>query len=288
MHVEELPGANGHVFSQKSQFSFGGSASNFAAQSTRLGVKTGLVSCIGDDLYGQLALKNLSDIGVDTKPLLVLENQPTGLFFLAEDKKGSNVVFAEAGANGFLEKYIFDDEYLARASTVHIAGGFPMMTKRVAEITSQEGLIFSLDPGRAAAEVDLKSIIKHVDILFVNSVELKDYFGIEPKEKQLRDFAKTFPGILVVKMGREGAIATDGFEYCSSKIFEVPVVDTLGAGDSFAAGFITSWTRAENIEQGLTFANAVASCTITQAGAQIGQPTLEESLSLLSDYRVHL
>jgi len=83
MNVEKLPSANEHVFSQQSSFTFGGSAANFATQSAKLGVKTGLISCVGNDLYGQLIMKNLSEVGVDTKAVLVLDNQPTGLFFLA-------------------------------------------------------------------------------------------------------------------------------------------------------------------------------------------------------------
>jgi hypothetical protein len=57
-------------------------------------------------------------------------------------------------------------------------------------------------------------------------------------------------------LGREGAIASDGFEFCTSRAFDVPVADTTGAGDAFAAGFLTSWTRLEKIEQALHLANA--------------------------------
>ncbi|MFW9850877.1 MAG: carbohydrate kinase family protein, partial [Candidatus Thorarchaeota archaeon] len=210
MNVEKLPTANEHVFSQKSSFTFGGSAANFATQSTKLGVKTGLISCVGDDLYGQLIMKNLNEIGVDTKAILVLDNQPTGLFFLAHSPKEGDAVYAELGANKFLEKHILDEEYLARVRTLHIAGGFPNLISRAIDLATTEGMIVSVDPGRAAAEVDWSKIIKNIDLLFVNQSELEGYFGIEAKEKQLRDFAKTFPGILLVKMGDKGSLATDG------------------------------------------------------------------------------
>ena len=95
MEVENLPAVNGHAISKESQFSFGGSASNFATQSSRLGVKTGLISCVGDDIYGQMALKNLSDRGVNTESILVLENQPTGLFFMAQDLKQGSMVLVQ-------------------------------------------------------------------------------------------------------------------------------------------------------------------------------------------------
>ncbi len=288
MNVKELPKPDEHVFSEQSSFTFGGSAANFAAQSARLGVKTGLISCVGDDLYGQLVLKNLQDIGIDTKSILILDNQPTGLFFLARTPSKKNVVFAEPGANRFLEKHILDDEYLQRARTIHIAGGYPMLMPRVIEYATTNGMVVSIDPGRASESVDFNEILRSIDLLFVNQYELKTYFGIEPVETQLRKFAKTFPGIVVVKMGEEGSIGTDGFDYLTSPIFEVPVADTLGAGDSFAAAFVTAWTRSENIEQALNFANATASQTVKVQGAQNGQPTLQVVASLLKEHDIDI
>ena len=68
----------------------------------------------------------------------------------------------------------------------------------------------------------------------------------------------------------------------------MPVVDTLGAGDSFAAGFVAAWMRSERIEQALNVANAVAALTITKAGAQNGQPTLDEAARLLRRHQVSI
>ena len=87
-------------------------------------------------------------------------------------------------------------------------------------------------------------------------------------------------------MGNKGAIATDGFEYCTSQVFEVPVKDTLGAGDSFAAGFITAWTRSERIPQALNVANDTAALTIKQEGAQKGQPAMEDVARLLRKHNI--
>ncbi len=288
MNVKSLPKPNEHVFSEESSFTFGGSSANFAAQSARLGVKTGLISCVGSDLYGQLALKNLQDIGVDTKGVLILDNQPTGLFFLAQTPSKESVVFAEPGANRFLEKHLIDDEYLHRARTIHIAGGYPLLMPRIIDFATTYGMVVSIDPGRASEAVDFNQILQSIDLLFVNETEIQSYFGISPSEKQLREFAKTFPGIVVVKMGNQGSIATDGFEYVTSPIFEVPVVDTLGAGDSFAAAFVTAWTRSENIERALNFANAAASQTIKVQGAQNGQPNLQEVASLLKGHDIDI
>jgi len=288
MNVKELPKPNQHIFSDHSSFSFGGSAANFAAQSAKLGVKAGLVSCVGNDLYGQLALKSLQDVGVDSKGILVIDNQPTGLFFLAQTSNKENVVFAEPGANRFLERRLIEDEYLNRARAVHIAGGYPMLMSRVIEFATTQGMIISLDPGRASEGVNFKEILRRIDLLFVNQRELKAYFGINPTEKELREFAKTFPGIVVVKEGEQGSIATDGFEYITSPIFEVPVADTLGAGDSFAAAFVVAWNRSENISKALNFANATAALTIQAAGAQNGQPSLQQVANLLKEHAVDI
>ncbi len=288
MRVDKLPSRNQHKIAEGGVLSFGGSAANFAAQSALLGVKTGLVACVGNDVYGQSIMKQLSNIGVEIGQVLVLEKHTTGLFFVAHDSDGGSLIVAEPGANRFLERHLPDDDYMVLARVIHIAGGFPMATARLAEMTTREGMILSIDPGRAASSIDYSEIIKKTDLLFLNQSELKDYFGVNPSERALKTFAKTIPGVVIVKQGKLGAIATDGFEYCTSDVFEVPVVDTLGAGDAFAAGFVTAWTRFENIERALHMANAVAALTITKRGAQQGQPTLNEVAMLLREYSVSI
>jgi ribokinase len=283
MRVERFPGLREHAFSEESYVSFGGSAANFAMQSCRLGVKTGLISCVGDDLHGQLALKQLAKVGVDTSSVLVLDNQPTGLFFLAWQPKKGNMVFAEMGANRFLEKHLLDDKLLERARTLHIAGGFPMMAERAAEKATADGMILSLDPGRAANSMNFSKILRYTDLLFVNQKELASYFNVNPSISALNEFAKKFPGVVILKEGKKGARATDGFEYCKVQAFDVPVVDTLGAGDAFAAGFVTAWTRSENIQQALNVGCAVAAQVIMHQGAQVGQPTMEETAKFMKE-----
>ena len=288
MNFDKLPKEPTHVISNDGFISVGGSAANFAMQSSRLGVRTGLVSCIGNDSYGQLAMKELSKEGVDTKGILVLDKQRTGLFYVAMDKSGSRLVFTSPGANKFLEKHTLDDNYVSRAVVLHLAGGFPMMMSMVVEKTHSDGIIFSFDPGRAAKSIDFKKYMRNIDLLFLNAKELKEYFKMTPTKTNLMKLAKSFPGILIIKRGKRGAVATDGFEYCTSQAFEVPVVDTLGAGDAFAAGFVTAWTRSERIEQALHFGNATAALTIKQRGAQNGQGNLEEVSALMKDNGINI
>ncbi|MFX1485386.1 MAG: carbohydrate kinase family protein, partial [Promethearchaeota archaeon] len=226
--------------------------------------------------------------GVDTSCLVVLDKQQTGIFLYAHDTENNNVVMVEPGANRFLEKHLLEEESLTEAQLVHIGGAFPMMIDRAVDTTTTNGMILSLDPGRAGGCLDYEKTLRHTDLLFVNRREIKEFFKINPSENTLRSFAKTFPGIVILKMGKEGAVATDGFDYCTSGIFEVPVVDTLGAGDAFAAGFIAAWMRSEKIEQALNVANAVAALTITQPGAQIGQPTLDDVAKLLRHHRISI
>ncbi len=288
MNVESLPSPGDHIFSTNSSISFGGSAANFSTQLAKLGVDVALYACVGDDMFGEAATKSISDSGVDTHGVLILENQPTGIFCNIKDENDQKIIIANQGANRLLEKHVLDEDHLTQAKTIHVAGGFPMITNRVAELATTEGMIFSFDPGRAASNVDFPAVLRRTDLLFLNRKELKDYFGIKPVERELRKFAKTFPGIVITKMGEEGAIATDGFQYCTSRIFEVNVADTLGAGDAFAAGFVTAWTRSEDIEQALHFANAVAAQTIAEGGAQNGQPTLDETAEFLRDYGIYI
>ncbi len=286
MTVDKLPRGPNHIMARNAYVSVGGSAANFAMQSARLRVKTGLISCVGNDPHGNTAVRELSKGGVDTKQILVLERQMTGVFVVIRDSTGNTMICSEQGANRFLDRHALDEEYLARASAVHVAGGFPRIIARAADIATTNGLVLSLDPGRAAESVEFSTVLPKTDVLFLNRKELKMYFGIEPSRAALLGFARKLPGIVVVKQGRRGAVATDGLDYYTSEVFEVPVADTLGAGDAFAAGFLMAWNRTDDIEHSLNVANAVAALTITCEGAQRGQPTLEQTLDLLREHGV--
>jgi ribokinase len=288
MLINRLPKRNDHIMCDEGHVSLGGSAANFATQATRLGIKTTLVSCVGDDVYGELIIKELTKVGVDTSCILALDKHETGIFFYAHDPQNDQIVIAKPGANKFLEKRVFEEENMADAQVIHVAGVFPMMIDQASKLATTHGMVLSLDPGRAASTLNFDKVLKQADLLFLNTQELKDYFKLEPTETALRKFAKTFPGVVILKMGNKGAIATDGFEYCTSRVFEVPVQDPLGAGDSFAAGFITAWTRSERIPQALNVANASAALTIKQKGAQNGQPTLEEVGRLLRKHNISI
>ena len=286
MDVDELPKGAQHIMANSSSISVGGSAANFAVHSARLGVKTKLVACVGDDFYGQDATKRISEKGVDTSMVQTIAGQPTGLFFLVRKDEQSSFIIAEAGANSQLEEVTLRRKKVATARTIHIAGGFPKIISEVARITTSEGIVLSLDPGRKAKNIDFSTILPYIDLLFLNEEELRSYFNMEPTEKHLKVLGKKVPGIIVVKRGGKGTMATNGFEFYESKAFEVAVADTLGAGDAFAAGFITAWTRSEDIELALHMGNAVAALTIEETGAQNG-PTLKQTHELLSQYGIN-
>ena len=153
MRVKTLPKVNDHVISEEGRIEVGGSAANFATQSSKLGVKTSLVSCLGDDEFGQIAVKEITAAGVDTNNLLVLEKQPTGIFFYAHNPSEERIVVVEPGANRFLEKHLFEEDVLVNSQVVHVAGSFPMMIDRVADVTTTHGMILSLDPGRTGGNL---------------------------------------------------------------------------------------------------------------------------------------
>lgn len=284
--VDELPKDAQHIMANSSSVSLGGSAANFAVHSARLGVKTKLVACVGDDFYGRDAVKRISESGVDTSMIQSIAGQPTGLFFLVKQGQQGDFVIAEMGANQHLEKLALRRKKVATARTIHIAGDFPNIIMEAARIATSEGIVLSLDPGRKAKNIDFSTVLPHIDLLFLNNEELQRYFDINPTEKNLKRLGKDMPGIVIVKQGADGTMATDGFNLYHSKAFEVSVADTLGAGDAFAAGFITAWTRSEDIRLALHMGNAVAALTIKEEGAQNG-PTLKQTHELLTQYGIN-
>ena len=261
----------------------GGSAAIAACAAARLGLRVGLVAVIGDDFFGRFMRESLVERGVDVSGLVVDREHPTGMSIVFV-RRDDRAILTALGTIQELSASDVDLEPLRTARHLHVSSfflqrrlsdGLPALLAGV----RATGTTTSIDPNwdpREEWDGGLDDALRETDILFVNAEEAKRIAGEHDDERAARTLAASVP-VVVVKRGSEGAIAVADGRLVRAPALRVDVVDTVGAGDSFDAGFIAGAQAGRSLEDSLALACACGSLSATAAGGTAGQPTLAQA-----------
>ena len=271
LKVPRFSMADDEVDVENMTVSLGGSASNFAVGVSRMNVKVGIIARVGCDQFGDFVTDKFKEEGVQTQRLLKIY-QSTGMAFIAVDKKGERSIYASMGSNAQFKLEKDDKKYIKSSSILHITG----MYQEVVEKASKYAKFLSLNPGTVLSSYGIDSlykIIKRANIIFLNEKEVFLLTG-EDLEKGARILLEMGVPMVVVTCGKRGAnlYSSEGVMHSSPP--KVKSLDTTGAGDAFAAGFIASFVKNEEISQCLQFGNVMASKCVGNLGA-INIPYIE-------------
>ena len=264
----------------------GGSASNVAVVASRLGIPTGFIGSIGFDDFGRILLEGLLKEGVDITHVKVVVGEQSGTSFVIVDERGRVMIFEYLGASESIDPSDLDPAYLRRAEFLHITSFRFDVSVSAAKLAKEGGVKVSFDPGRVEVSKGLKGLsplLKYCDVVMLNELEVRKLSGVDDPLKGAGKVMNYGPDTVVVKRGGKGAmVLTKEGKIYSCKAFKVKVVDTTGAGDSFAGGFLSSLIRGEGLDEALRFANAVAALKVTRRGAR-SSPTRSEVERFLSE-----
>jgi sugar/nucleoside kinase (ribokinase family) len=228
------------------RFHGGGSAANTAAWLAEAGAEPVLVGRVGDDERGRGALKDLQAAGVETA-LAVDHDRPTGACVVLVGPDGERTMAPDAGANDALTDSDLADELLASAEHLHVAGyallrpGSRSAARAAISRALSHGMSVSVDPSSAALlSPDFLDHAEGAGLLLPNVEEARMLSGEADPERAARALATRFDEV-VVTLGADGALWTDGREMVRSEVMPVEAtVDSTGAGDAFAAGLLTA------------------------------------------------
>jgi ribokinase len=232
----------------------GGSAANTAAWLTRVGVDSVFVGAIGDDAAGQTQLESLHALGVDVR-FRVDRTRPTGTCLVLVAPSGERTMVPDPGANLDLQDFdVPTDEFVA-GDHLHVSGYALLRDSRDAGLHAmyaavQAGMTVSVGAASAAplgllgAEPFLKLLPPDV-LLFANEKEAAVLSG---RQGSALDLASAIAGEgrqVVVTAGSGDAAWSDGGDTATmaAEPLERPELDTTGAGDAFAAGFLAARAR---------------------------------------------
>jgi sugar/nucleoside kinase (ribokinase family) len=240
----------------------GGAGANTAAWLARAGVDVTLIARVGADDAANLALSSLDgvDLSVEADPVL-----PTGTCVVLVSPGGERTMLPDPGANIALSAEHLPSEVFAEQNILHVSGYSLMRPgSRAAALTAMDqardaGMLISVDPASAALLIDDPAFLhraRPVDLLLPNADELAALGGDLPGVKEF-----------AVKLGRDGAYWSDGLKKVAAKAVRVDeVIDTTGAGDAFAAGFLSVWPG--DREAALAAGASLAAQAVAQEGGR--------------------
>ncbi|MDS0473624.1 PfkB family carbohydrate kinase [Natrinema sp. 1APR25-10V2] len=266
LRVDRLPEADGEAAIHSQRQSGGGSAANVAAALTGLEVETGLIGSVGDDDNGLLARRELEAAGVSLSGVRVIEGAETAVKYLLVDETGEVAILGNDGVNEAVAPADLEPARIRAADHVHLTGQRPDTAAAIARVASEAGITVSFDPGRRFGDRDYDETVALTDVVFVTDREAAA-FEAERLEAVADD------RLVVVTCGADGAeaYAPDGDAVHPG--FDVEPVDTAGAGDAFAAGFLATWLEDGDIDRALAYGNACGAVTASRDGAR-SAPTM--------------
>jgi sugar/nucleoside kinase (ribokinase family) len=254
----------------------GGAAGNVASWLTRTKSGATIVGHVGDDAAGAALISEFDSLGVRHKNL-VIPGARSGVVVVLVDPTGERTMFPDNGANSGL--HIGDLPNLDGFNAVYLSGYSPLDpsslpgVKEMISVIRNAGIPIYFDPASVGAmkEVDLqeiKSWLQLFDCLLLNEEEAIYLTGESDLEKAL-DALLLDCTMVVIKRGSLGAIG----KYRHGQSISVPaiaaeVVDTTGAGDSFAAGFISEYTQSHDLHRALSAGASIAAQCVAIVGAR--------------------
>jgi len=268
------------------RLTLGSSSAIFAHNLALLGNRVAFHSAIGADALGELCLSRLAESGTDVSAVRKFPEKQTGLtVILPRPLKRYILTFPGVMADMRFEDLDLDLVFSARH--LHISSLFlqQALRPRVAELfrlAKQAGLTTSLDTNDGpVGRWDLDTeIFKHLDVLLPNESEACRLAKGDTPETSLETLAKQVP-LVVMKRGEKGAVAKRGDVEVVSLPFPTQAADSIGAGDSFDAGFLHQYIRGASLEACLRFGNLTGALSTTrQGGTEAFRDTLHRTTFL--------
>ncbi len=254
----------------------GGSAANTAAAIAYLGGSAAFIGKVGNDEYGYFYEKETKEAGVHS--LLSKSDDLTGHCIVLITPDGERTFVVHYGAARELTKDDISEDAIKNSKIIHIEGYMfdDPKTKQISfhalTLAKKHKKIISFDiadPGVVTRNRDEFQLIinDYADIIFANESEAKALTGKEPEES-VHDLAKNNK-IVVVKLGEHGSLIKKGDTIIKIAAVKTKVIDTTGAGDAYAAGFLHGFTEEKSLEECGKMGAQLAAKVISQIGARL-------------------
>jgi 2-dehydro-3-deoxygluconokinase len=278
--------------------SVGGAESNVAIALARLGHNVGWFSKLGKDEFGRYLQNYIRGEGVDVTSVAFTDEANTGILFKERfASENPNVYYyRKNSAASMLSESDINEQYIKKAKIVHITGITPALSDsarkavfKVISICKENGIMISFDPNirlklwsLEEAKPVLLDIARQADIIFPGASEGEMLLGTADEKEIASKFIELGSKIVAVKLGAEGSYVADGIHSEYVKGFKIEkVIDSVGAGDGFAAGFLSGMINKLELKECANLANAVGAMATLVNGDNEGYPCLEQLMEFM-------
>ncbi len=299
----------------------GGSPTNTAFGAARLGLKTAVITRVGDEHMGRFIRETLASGGVETRGVITDPKRLTSLVVLGvrDDKTFPLIFYRTDCADSALCEDDIDEDFIASAKAVLVSGthfsmaGPAAAQRKAIKLAKKHGrkVAFDIDyrpnlwglAGHGAGEeryiksddvtAHLRPILADCDLIVGTEEELHIAGGTEDTLQALRNIRAISTGLIVCKRGPMGCVAfpdaipnslEDGIK---GPGFPVDVYNVLGAGDAFMGGFLRGWLRDEPLETCCAWANACGAFAVSRLLCSVEYPTFPEMAHFLKNGSPH-
>ena len=251
-------------------------------------MKVAFIGKIGDDYFGHYMLDAMQNYQMDVSGVLIDPLIKTGISVILNNES-DRAILTYLGSISELRFEEINKDVVDNSRHLHLGSYFMLDQLRpdvnkLFQYAKQQGLSTSLDTNFDPLQEwgkGLKETFKNTDLFFPNEREVKSIVGSDDLDQAIRRMSSEVP-YLAVKLGSEGAVATNNGEKTRCPSLKVKVVDTIGAGDSFDAGFVFGFLNGWNLEKCLRSACICGSLSTREVGGTNSQATLKELTEYLA------
>ena len=268
---------------ENTALTIGSSSVIFACGAARLGLRVAFIGKCGDDIFGRFMLEQMQAHQVDIGNVIVAKGGSTGLSVIL-NRGTDRAILTHPGLIADLQASDIADSLLCRARHLHVASYFlqtnlqpdlPALFRRARSFGLTTSLDTNYDPSEQWRGFD--ELLAVTNVFLPNETEAKSLTGAENVEVA-EDRLKVKTETVAIKFGAEGALGVSQSQRVRVASIPANVVDTVGAGDSFDAGFIYGYLNQWSMEKSLQLACVCGALSTQKAGGTEGQPTLANAM----------
>ena len=264
----------------------GSSSVIFACGAARLGLRVAFIGVCGDDVFGRFMLAEMQKRNVNVDHVIIRTAGQTGLSVIL-NREADRAILTHPGLIADLQASDIADSLLAQTRHLHVASYF-LQTKLQPDLPAlfqrahALGLSTSLDTNYDPSEkwMGFDDLFAITNVFLPNEAEAKSLTGAENVEEAANRLGSKVEA-LALKLGKDGALGISKSQRVRVESIPAKVVDTVGAGDSFDAGFIYGYLNGWELKKSLQLACVCGALSTQRAGGTEGQPTLQEALAFL-------
>ena len=267
-YISKFPSSGETLIGDSFETGFVGKGANQAVMAGLLGADVYMISCLGNDIFGDSTINNFIENNVNVDHIQRVKVS-SGVAPIWVNAKGENKIIVIPGANNEIDanKAITSLQEIENVSYLIGQAEIPMdVNHDVFDYAKQNNITTVFNP--APGKILESTFLKKIDWLIPNENEFQIISGLDVTDENILEFSKTIPCNLLITCGEQGVLYVDDDEIKKFKAPKVHAIDTTGAGDAFVGSFVYALSKDLKVYDAINLAIDKASLSVTKRGTQ--------------------